>query len=1028
MFTRLTITALLATTSWLPQAHAAEEGNDTTVALTAAVYSAAGKPERDLAGALLALLELEVSSQDGLAVVERRQIDLALHELALTKDLSRNATAKLRLGKIASADFILTMELLQPAKEDDKQRVLIRIVESLTGVVRGVSFAQVEESRLDEAGTAIAQYLAIVEAAPERPPITVAVAPFESKGRFDRLRPLELGLRDMFATRLRRWSDTIASEQAKAAADGNAANADARGFQVLQRSSMQELLSELDLIQSGLSDVSRLPKTLPTRAAAFLVRGEIDERNDDGEFRIVVSGELVHAASNRAVRDFEFEATPDELEVQLAHQVDLFAGRLISSTDEVSETPGSLRELNEVDSLFGRVASDLKRFQRIRPVDFSYRRFELPGRFRLSGPLIVRPDTPLGLALLKKSIDRLESTLFIQPDRADAAFALGFCYSFHYEGIWNPDRADELLRRAAGSDPDGELGAAALRLLAEVSFHNQKGRVPDSERQRAVEQEFHAFRNIPKKYRDKVWARLPAHIARNLPRLRKPELLMQVMELAAKEAECEDSPYRYELAMGVRALSSGLGSADHASGLSAMPLLKRWVEGDQPMLRQVASRGLATMSMQTRDYVGAANWCLVGADGLADSDVAKDRYARDNLRVNAANYLRQGGKVREALVLLESFKPTQSGSLNDGRHAVELGLCYMHNKQNDKALEVFVAAGERVRSLASNSPLKQYIEELGGVPLRDDRDVDVTYLKGPNGASVNGGVLATDGTSLFRSGVYRDGATRGVLAFDPRRESWRSLTEAFTGATSLTVSQGTLWVGTAKEGVWRCNLASNDWKQWTTEQGLPDDRVMAVATHEDGAFVSLGTAAAGGVAFIDADGEVTVLDGKDAPKAGPAHLVLQGEQLLAATRSSVYEFDLGEKTWTQVPNTSGRHVFAGESHAWVSKYSREIAPYGADDKAAERFKAAWFDEAGAAGYTVRFVIEHKDQIWFGGFPWARFRSVGFYRVDPRTGEFHMYGLRDGFKMSTTFVTYSGVAIGNDLFLLTSAGLARVTPR
>jgi len=77
-------------------------------------------------------------------------------------------------------------------------------------------------------------------------------------------------------------------------------------------------------------------------------------------------------------------------------------------------------------------------------VDFSYRRFELPGRIRASGPLNVRADTPLGLALLKKSIDRLESTLFIQPDRGDAAFALGFCYSFHYEGIWNPDRADEL--------------------------------------------------------------------------------------------------------------------------------------------------------------------------------------------------------------------------------------------------------------------------------------------------------------------------------------------------------------------------------------------------------------------------------------------------------------------------------------------------------------------------------------------------------------------------------------------------------
>ncbi len=315
MFRRITTTALLTVALCPRPAPAQDDNADTTVALTAAVYAGAGKSERDLAGALLTLLELELSKQDELSVLECRQIDLALHELALTKDLSRNSAARLRLGKIASADLILTLELQKPEKDDESLHVLIRIVESLTGIVRGVSVAPIEEARLDEAAVQIARYLAIVNDAPEKPPITVAVAPFESKGRFDRLRPLELGLRDMFATRLRRWGDTIASEESKDVGNKKAA----RGFQVLQRSSMQELLSELDLIQSGLADASRLPETLPTRAAAFLVRGEIDERNDGGKFRIVVSGELVHAASNRAVREFEFESTPEKLEVQLAH-------------------------------------------------------------------------------------------------------------------------------------------------------------------------------------------------------------------------------------------------------------------------------------------------------------------------------------------------------------------------------------------------------------------------------------------------------------------------------------------------------------------------------------------------------------------------------------------------------------------------------------------------------------------------------------------------------------------------------------
>ncbi|MDA1055363.1 MAG: hypothetical protein O3C40_33605 [Planctomycetota bacterium] len=312
MFHRATlITLLLTATSLLPRASAEVGDEGTTVALTVAVYADAGNPERALMGALLALLESEVSMQPKLAVVERRQIGLALQELALSEDLGRNAATRLQLGKIVSADLILTLELKKPEQEDETPRVLIRIVESLTGIVRGVSVAPVAEARLDEAASQIARYLALIEAATEKPSITVAVAPFESQGRFDRLRPLELGLRDMIATRLLRWSDTLADQ--------------AGGFQVLRRSGMQELLRELDMIQSGLVDRTRLPANLPTRAAAFLVRGEIDENNEGGEFRVVVSGELVHAATNKSVRDFKIEAKPEELEFALAHQVDLLA-------------------------------------------------------------------------------------------------------------------------------------------------------------------------------------------------------------------------------------------------------------------------------------------------------------------------------------------------------------------------------------------------------------------------------------------------------------------------------------------------------------------------------------------------------------------------------------------------------------------------------------------------------------------------------------------------------------------------------
>ncbi|MEO8498381.1 MAG: CDC27 family protein, partial [Planctomycetota bacterium] len=646
------------------------------------------------------------------------------------------------------------------------------------------------------------------------------------------------------------------------------------------------------------------------------------------------------------------------------------------------------------------------------------------------GPPIVQADTPLGRAILKKSIDRLEATLFINPDRGDAAYALGFCYSFHIDGIWNADRADELLRRAAGSDPDGPLGAAALRLLGEISFNHDSGQIPNGHQQRAVEQMVYVLQRMPSQHRDVIWARLPATMSPILSNLRDTTKTMQVIEFAAAEAERDESPFRYQLAMGVNQLSVGLiARGGPATGPDPIPLLKRWATGEQVTLKQMAARALAQIAVNQREYAEAATWYLTGVASLAESDAPSDRYARDNLRVLAARCLRQAGRWREALDLLESFQPQGPTSLNVGYYAVELGQCYIEAKDRDKALDVLVTAAERVRSLRDNSPVEQLINQLGGVPLSEDRDVDVSYFAGPDGKPLVSRALATDGSTLFCAGGFLDGVPRGVLALNTQNQTWRSLTKDFGRVTSMAVQAGQLWVGTEDEGVWRCSLTSNDWTQWSSRAGLPDDRVTVVAANKSGVVAGLGTPSSGGVVHIDSDGRVTVLDGQLAPTAAPTSLIVQGDRLLAATQSAVHEFDLTSDKWISTVEASGLHalsIFPGQSHAWASRYGREIAPYGADDEAAQRFRAAWFtDEGSKAGYKLLFVVEHKDQTWFGGDPWARFRSVGLYRIDPRTGDFRMYGLRDGFRMSTTYTTYAAAAIGNDLWLATSAGLARV---
>ena len=100
---------------------AAEKSKETTVALTIALPKSADAENRELATSLLTLLEAEVAQDGRLSVVERQQIDLVLHELALSVDLSKASEKKLRLGKLVNADLILTMEL-QPAGKDSNRR------------------------------------------------------------------------------------------------------------------------------------------------------------------------------------------------------------------------------------------------------------------------------------------------------------------------------------------------------------------------------------------------------------------------------------------------------------------------------------------------------------------------------------------------------------------------------------------------------------------------------------------------------------------------------------------------------------------------------------------------------------------------------------------------------------------------------------------------------------------------------------------------------------------------------------------
>ncbi len=1089
----------------------------TTIALTVTRPAAANEADHKLTDSLVALLELQVLEDDSLSVVERRQIDLALQELALSR--SRSAAESLQLGKLATADLLVMLELRPPDRKNKNENpsAVLRVVEAKTAAIRGINVASdVDATSLEDIAEQFARYVVTVIREPQTPMITVAVAPFESVGRFDRLRPLELGIRDLVTARLLKH---IGVDGRRSKVDGkvkpSTIDPQPSTFQVLQRSNLEHLLRELDLIQSGIADIDHLPRTLPNREAAFLIKGEIDERQVDGKFTIVVRGELRHAASAKVRASFEFQCPPTELEKQLAARVDELA-KPLGNFDPSHISADTGPHGHEYHSLRSLALRDLHRFRRISPTDHGHRTFALTVKASQGNtPRLVKPDTSLGQALLKKSIDRLESSLFLHPEDAETAYALGFCFSIHQPGIYQPNRADELFRKVASMQPQSELAALALVFLSELAFDDQEGRfdpLPSSHtrqsvgshvlanvatarsaRDTAAERLWFAFERMPAEFRDSRWPRMLELFA---PLQRSPEQNAALLEKLVPLTEQADDKHRHPLASEVKSLAVRLATQSlKLPNLKAIAIetFQRWAKSSDPQLTVVGRQGLAELGVVAKDHLAAAEQYEEAAATMSELTSFKDRHTRGVLLVRAATNYRRAKQPERALKLLQSYQPPPSaGTASNlfGMHGYEIGACYEALGDPQSALAAYLRAVEECRGISANSDLTERVIALGGVPLRDDRDVDVKYITREDQRPLRTTALATDGRRLFLGGVVfpqpRADATNnqpffggvGVAAFDPDSETWESLNTDLP-VTALKLRGRELWIGTHDRGVWRYNLDSRQWRSFGKNEGLPDLHVESIAFESDrrlaapgrkqtgepggvsprtiddsrspganatrlakdtrdvGAdvFIGVGSAAAGGLVRIDEHGTVHLFDGPDAPTAAPTHLMVTDKELLARTLMTVHRWSWETQTWTKLVNrTRGAlgiawRLFAGKSGIWASCYGRELTRWEADDETNSVFKPSWYFVPGTkAGYLVNFVAERGDEVWFGGGQWEHFNSSGLYRINPKTGVFHKFGPADGFKTVHAHSIFDGLWLGDRLWLATSNGLCVVTPR
>src|SRR5690606_30900292 len=219
-----------------------------------------------------------------------------------------------QLGKITSADVIVFSQLLE-SEPDQPKRVLVRITEPLTGIIRGATVTTIDNLNMDETARHITRYLVAVVRSPKQAGVTVSVAPFESQAQFGTIRPLELIIRDALTARLRQTSD----------------------FQILQRTDLGGLIDELNLVRSGLVDRDHLPETLPSRHSLYHLTGTIDDRYDNEKFTIVCAAQLKQVSTGDVLLEMNFESTQEGLDQALRAQ----AARIVKFLDGKPPVTGS---------------------------------------------------------------------------------------------------------------------------------------------------------------------------------------------------------------------------------------------------------------------------------------------------------------------------------------------------------------------------------------------------------------------------------------------------------------------------------------------------------------------------------------------------------------------------------------------------------------------------------------------------------------------------------------------------------------
>ena len=1024
---------------------AAVAQSETTVAVAVIKNDSQDTAIQKIAVALPPLLMLALGEEEGLQVVERDELDRMTRELGRGRANEDKDIKQPQPGKLDGADLLVSVSLTFRESEP-LLYAQVRITEGRTAVIKLIRAVPISEARIEEAALEIAKLVRATASAAEGIQPTVAVLPFDSTEQFGRLIPLERGLRDLLATELQRRSNV----------------------HVVQRSSMAQLLVELELVRGGLTRDGHGLAGAPARQSAFVVRGTIDERIDGNDSVLILAGELIDAATDKPVFCFEKECQRLDLLGAVAEVSEEVEGIVLGGDNQIAKGPrNNIDARAAADQLYQRAYTDVARFVRYSPHDASHLPYHIPGvRVSLWGQ--VSPDTETGRSALLKAIDRLESALFIDPDRKEATFALAYCLSFQVEGAWDPDRCEELIERLLTETKDERFQRLAYRLKADMYFSHNGRFYTHREMNEAEHQErlltgfdtrLAIFKSTPESLRGFEWVfllRMLEQVAewRHDPAYWRPLLRAVVNELdgelfASRPPGIQQSLKRHATSIAYKISHHAAFRPEVVASWSpeyrqqigrsmlvtlpaelrneALGFLHKWSENPDKTFALAASEKLQLLKeISLQDYTQR----LLKA---APEEAANDENAYEVAKV-AIRHTRQGRPQEGLELLLSQEPPSDTASRGYGEYGRALGGCYEALGKADEALATYLRYMETADDLYYQGPsLANRIRDLGGPPINPDRDIQVRYVDDSDGKPMDYTRIALDGDRLYLANAKRWNQKLRSLESLPIRAvnlSNRAITDLGgprKDPCSVTTSPGYLWAGTRSEGLWRCDLKTGAWEHWDVRQGLPTNSVLGVRA-DGGRVIATVAKLAGENQPPESQGPVLI---EIPPGAPPKFTVLRKFPSLPTTAKTVtiehsklivngfydriYTLDLMNGDWST-------HLTASDSTASLDTVA-QVRPI--KDKNPQS-GGVWVKPDNGAP-DLRFFAEQNHQLWLAlSDPLHGFAESGLYRIDLAEGSFHRYGPRDGFRYGATHCSiYGAVAANGGIWLATPNGLAEV---